>query len=108
MAGEDSTILRSVNESSEKVENDKHNGKQRRKWKFRSIGSSRVLLILIWNFIICCLPGLTLYQMQYFQSILENQDNESIPLWMVKCLPLATLSISCPVASLLAEVVMSR
>ena len=110
MAGEDSTILCSVNESSEKVENDKHNGKQRRKWKFRSIGSSRVLLILIWYFIICCSLELTLHQMQYFQS-LENQDNESIPLWMVKSLPLlcmATLSISCPVASLLAEVVMSR
>ena len=110
MAGEDSTILCSVNESSEKVENDKHNGKQRRKWKFRSIGSSRVLLILIWYFIICCSLELTLHQMQYFQS-LENQDNESIPLWMVKSLRLlcmATLSISCPVASLLAEVVMSR
>ena len=81
-----------------------------RKWKCRSIGSKSLLLILIWAFIIRCSLGFILHKMEHFHSGKE-EDRGAASLWTVRgetLLGIATLSISCPIASLLAEVVISR
>ena len=78
----------------------------------RNFGASNILLIITWEFIVRCSLGLTMHKLQYFAPNLEKEEEDgSVSLWMVKgdtLLGIATLSISCPIASLLAEVVIGR
>ena len=85
----------------------------RRKWRFRKLGSNTILLIIAWEFITSCSLSLTVHKiLQHFHSNLDKgEEDGSVSLWMVKgdtLIGIATLSISCPIASLLAEVVISR
>ena len=85
----------------------------RRKWRFRKLGSNTILLIIAWEFIASCSLSLTMHKiLQHFHSTLDKEEEDgSLSLWMVKgdtLIGIATLSISCPIASLLAEVVISR
>ena len=87
--------------------------KPRRKWRFRKLGSNTILLLIAWEFIARSSLNLIMYKMlQHFHSYLDNKEEDgSLSLWMVKgdtLIGIATLSISCPIASLLAEVVISR
>ena len=77
----------------------------RRKWPFRSIGSRSLLLVLTWQFIIQCLLSTTRNRMHYLIS-----DGAKDLRWIKgeTLLGVATLSISCPIASILAEVAFGR
>ena len=86
---------------------------RRRKWRHRSIGSRSLLLILAWEFIICCSLGFTLKTMQQYKSNLSSEEKENPAyLWLVEpkyTLVFSSVSfISIPIASLLAEVVIGR
>ena len=81
---------------------------RKRKWPFRSIGSRRLVLILVWGFLIDCSLSLTNYKLQYTRLLVE--DNTVSP-WSThwnKLAMLATFAIFCPLASLLAEVIVGR
>ena len=82
----------------------KYTNRKRRKWQCRSIGSSRLLLILIWLFIIQCSTYLTV------NRLIKKEKEDSVSRWFTdeSLIGIATVSISCPIASLLAEVVLSR
>ena len=85
-------------------------GRLRRKCSFRSIGSRSVLLVLAWEFIIQSTLGFTLHKMQYSEPVKGNEES-SVVLWIQNSTyltSLSVLSISCPIASLLAEVVIGR
>ena len=83
----------------------KHTNSRRRKWPFRSIGSSSLLLILTWQFIIQCSIVLTVNRM-----FKEDKEDSSISPWLTSkaLIGIATVSFTCPIASLLAEVLISR
>ena len=87
-------------------------GRLWRKCSFRSIGSRSVLPVLAWVFIIQSTLGFTLHKMQYSKVVKSNEDEESsVVLWTQKStylISLSVLSVSCPIASLLAEVVIGR
>ena len=92
---------------------DGHAGRSRRKWPFRSIGSSSILLILTWDFIICCSLAFPLYRIQYFRFSSEMQDqDDSVFLWFTEgksLIGIAVVSaILLPIISLLAQVVIGR
>ena len=78
----------------------------RGKWPFRSIGSGKVFIILAWMFITNC--------SQHFcenTNFLSFYGKQRISPWLVHCnniLYSAAFAISCPTASLLAEVVVGR
>ena len=79
--------------------------KKRRKLQCRSIGSSSLLLIFTWLFIIQCSLHLTL------KKILQKEKKDSsISQWFTDeaLIGIATVSVSCIIASLLAEVLISR
>ena len=79
--------------------------RQRRKWPFHTIGSRSLLLILAWQFIIECSLSSTL---QRSNLIMERGETS---LWLVQANVLSIATISCisiPIASLLAEVVVTR
>ena len=81
-------------------------GRLWRKCSFRSIGSRSVLLVLAWVFIIQSTLGFTLHKMQ-----LKGNEESSVVLWIQNStylISLSVLSVSCPIASLLAEVVIGR
>ena len=86
---------------------DRHSGiRSRRKWQFRGIGSSSILLILTWEFIICCSLAFSLYRIQFFRK----QDlHNSVSLWFTKgkyLIGIAVVStILLPLIILLAQVV---
>ena len=88
----------------------KYTNTWRRKWRFRSIGSSSLLLILTWQFIIRCSLGFTRHRTRYVFFEKEKEEHGSDYLWIVGdgVISVTTLLISCPAASLLAEVVISR
>ena len=75
-------------------------GRPRKKWQHRSIGSRNILLILTWSFIVNC-----------SQRVLETRESKITSPWLVQFndyIYLAAFAISCPIASLLAEVVIGR
>ena len=85
-------------------------GRLRRKCSFRSIGSRSVLLVLAWVFIIQSTLSFTLHKMQYSEAVKGNEES-SVVLWIQNStylISLPVLSVSCPIASLLAEVVIGR
>ena len=78
----------------------------RRKWSFRTFGSRKVLLILAWSFIV-----------SFSQFINDSTDSLSYygkgtaSLWLElfnSTTQVVTFAISCPIANLLAEVVVGR
>ena len=92
---------------------DRHSGRSRRKWPFRGIGSRSILLILTWDFIICCSLAFPLFRIHYFHFSSRKQDQDgSISLWFTKgkyLIAIAVVStILLPVISLLAQVVIGR
>ena len=92
---------------------DGHAGRSRRKWPFRSIGSSSILLILTWDFITCCSLAFPLYRIHYFRfSSRKNDPDSSVSLWLTEgkyLIGIAVVStILLPVISLLAQVVIGR
>ena len=75
-------------------------GRPSKKWQHRSIGSRNILLILTWSFIVNC-----------SQRVLETRESKIKSPWLVQFndyIYLAAFAISCPIASLLAEVVIGR
>ena len=99
------------NKSAREVQSllDRHSGRSRRKWPFRSIGSSSILLILTWNFIICCSLAFPLYRIHYFHFNSRKNDPDSfVSLWLTEgkyLIGIAVVStILLPVISLLAQV----
>ena len=89
---------------------DRHPGRSRRKWQFRGIGSSSILLILTWEFIICCSLAFPLYRILYFHFSSGSQDQQnSVSLWFTKgkyLIGIAVVStILLPLIILLAQVV---
>ena len=78
---------------------DKHTSRQWRRCKFRGIGSSSVLLIIIWLFLI----SISLSTIIRFQYYLTPDDTGEIG---AGCL--SSVVVFLPVSSLLAEVVISR
>ena len=92
---------------------DRHSGRSRRRWKFRGIGSSSILLILTWDFIIYCSLAFPLYRIQYFYFSSKKQDqHNSVSLWFTEgkyLIGFAVVStILLPLISLLAQVVIGR
>ena len=77
-----------------------------RKWPFRSIGSSSLLLILTWLFIIQCSLYTTLNRVQY--TVSTHDASNSTWISGETLVGVAMLSISCPIASILAEVAIGR
>ena len=75
--------------------------RRRRRWPFRSSGSSNTIIILAWMFIMCCSQELTDF---YSRSRKQTSSISSARF----ILYYAMFSISCPIASLLAEVVVGR
>ena len=77
------------------------------KWKFRSIGSRSILLLLTWEFIICCSLG---FNIHYFH--LSSEKEESDLIWLKKgeaLIGIAALpTILLPIVSLLAQVLIGR
>ena len=89
---------------------DRNSGRSRRRWQFRGIGSSSILLILTWEFIICCSLAFPLYRIRYFHFNSGRQDQHNyVSLWFTKgkyLIGVAVVStILLPVISLLAQVV---
>ena len=87
--------------------------RSRRKWEIRSIGSSSLLLILTWEFIITCSLGLTLQTMQNMKMNLDpEQRYNPAALWVVEAkyvLGISALTcLTIPIVSLLAEVAIGR
>ena len=86
----------------------------KRKWQFRTIGSSHLVIILVWGFIIDCSLRLTDYRLQYPHMQLENmqlEEDNSVSPWLTHWSEIATsvtFAISCPLAGLLAEVAVGR
>ena len=92
---------------------DRHSGRSRRRWQFRGIGSSSILLILTWEFIIWCSLAFRVYRIQYFNFSSGKEDQQdSVSLWFTKgkyLIGVAVVStILLPVISLLAQVVIGR
>ena len=92
---------------------DRHSGRSRRRWQFRGIGSSSILLILTWEFIICCSLAFPVYRIQYFNFSSKKQDQEnSVSLWfteekyLIGVVVVSTILL--PLISLLAQVVIGR
>lgn len=85
---------------------------QSRKSPFRSIGSSRLVLILVWGFLINCSLRLILYRLQYPHLKLEkSKDENSYSPWLTHGNDVVfniTFAISCPIAGLIAEVWVGR
>ena len=90
---------------------DRHSGiRSKRKWQFRGIGSSSILLILTWEFIICCSLAFPLYRIRYFHFSSRKQDlHNSFFIWFTKAkylIGIAVVStILLPLISLLAQLV---
>lgn len=86
--------------------------KKRSKWQFRSIGSSQLVIILVWGFIINCSLRLTLYKLEYPHFKLERDEEEnSFSPWQVHWNDVifnTTFAISCPIAGLIAEIFVGR
>ena len=91
--------------------NVRHKARSGRKWRHRGIGSRSLLLILIWEYAICCSLGFPLYRIQYLGSS-KRSKFDSISLWLMQeksLISIAVLStILLPVVSLLAQVVIGR
>ena len=82
------------------------NRRRKRKWPCRSIGSSKLLLIIFWVFIISCSTSLTGYNTIFIFKRDDRKEEESTVSYIQIVIFIA--SISCPITSLLAEVVISR
>ena len=82
------------------------------KWPFRSIGSCRLVLILVWGFVIDCSLRLMLYKLQYPHLQLErSKDENSYSPWLTHWSDITfniTFALSCPIAGYIAEVLVGR
>ena len=102
----------SLTESQETIASQVKYTVQRWKWPFRNIGSSRLVIILIWAFLIDCSLRLTLYKLQYshFKTDKHKIENSYSPLqthWTDVAVNV-TFALSCPIAGLIAEVYIGR
>ena len=53
--------------------------------QFRGIGSSSILPIPTWEFIICCSLGFPVYRIEYLHRHSRNQDdNDYVSLWLMQ------------------------
>ena len=86
-------------------------GRPGRKWHLRSIGSSSLLIILIWEYAISCSLGLSLYRIQYLSSMKPDEYN-SVSLWLMNEKSLIGIvvlsSLFLPVVGLLSQVAIGR
>ena len=86
----------------------------KRKLPFRTIGSSHLVILLVWKFIIDCSLGLSVYKLQYHRTHLEMKQfvaANSVSPWLAnwsELIMVIIFSISCPLAGLLGEVVVGR
>ena len=110
-----SGVNRQLTQSATEVQSmlDRHAGRSRRKWQFRGIGSSSILLILTWEFMICCSLGFPVYRIEYLHRHSRNQDdNDYVSLWLMQgkyLFGIAALStILLPIVGLLAQVAVGR
>ena len=96
-----------------KESHNRSSGRRGTKWHLRGIGSRSLLLILVWEFIICCSLGLILHKIQYFHLKVGNQEgHNSVSTWVVHgktVVGIAAVSTFLfPIVSLLAQVVIGR
>ena len=83
---------------------------RKRTWPCRSIGSSSILLIFIWEFIISFSVGFSLYNLQYSTERMDREKEEgsiSYSMWS-EIILIFIIAISSPITSLLAEVIIGR
>ena len=108
--GDNHTLIESASGVQENYKNQvRHSNSRKRKWTIRSIGSSSLLLILTWHFIILCSVNISDGRLQYVLSNLDKEKGDS-SLWFTgeTVITVTAIYISCPIASLLAEVLISR
>ena len=83
----------------------------KRKLPFRTIGSSHLVILLVWQFIIDRSLGLSVYKLQYHRTHLETKQfvaaNPVSP-WLANWSEIIMVVISFPLAGLLGEVVVGR
>ena len=83
-------------------------GRRRRKWPFRSFGSRNIFIILAWTYIMTCCRHL---KENVAKGYVSNLRTESVPTWLLQFNSVVystAYALSCPIASLLAEVVVGR
>ena len=80
-----------------------YTGRRRRKWQFRSIGSSGILLILTWQFITSCSLGFTFEKMN---GDYGEPNDTYLRLWQAGIC--VTLCFIFPIVSIIGEVVIGR
>jgi peptide/histidine transporter 3/4 len=106
--------INKLTESASGIQEDgnRHGGRrtdrQRRKWRLRGIGSSSLLLILTWGFIISCSINFT---QETFDVYYQVEKERTVPLWVVEANIVVISSLSCitiPIVSLIAEVAIGR
>ena len=106
--------INKLTESASGIQEDgnRHGGRrtdrQRRKWRLRGIGSSSLLLILTWGFIISCSINFT---QETFDVYYQVEKERTVPLWVVDANIVVISSLSCitiPIVSLIAEVAIGR
>ena len=102
MQGESASVIREVDRSQVRLSN----RRRKRKCPCRSIGSSKLLLIIFWEFIISCSTLLTWHNFLFSLERDDREEEESTVSYIRIVISITT--ISCPITSLLAEVVISR
>ena len=83
----------------------------KQKWQFRTIGTSHLVIILVWGFITYCSLSLTINRLRYSHMQLEKKQlekDDSVYTWLTQWSTIIMITISCPLAGLLGEVVVGR
>ena len=86
----------------------RHVGRAKTKWPFRSFGSSKILILLAWTYIMNCSQHI---RENMAEEYVLNSKRDTIPQWLVQLNSIiysVAFAVSCPIASLLAEVVVGR
>ena len=86
----------------------RHVGRAKTKWQFRSFGSSKILILLAWTYIMNCSQHI---RENMAEEYVLNSKRDTIPQWLVQLNSIiysVAFAVSCPIASLLAEVVVGR
>ena len=96
-----------------KESHNRSSGRRGRKWHLRGIGSRSLLLILVWEFIICCSLGLILHKIQYLHlKVVNLNEDDSVSMWVMHGKTVAGFvalsAILFPIVSLLAQVIIGR
>ena len=99
------TLTQSVQGIQESSPGVRHTDRPKRKWPFRCFGSNSIVIILAWSYIMTfCLHLKENIGKEYVSQL----GKETVPEWLIQFIYYTAFAVSCPVASLLAEVVVGR